>query len=183
MSSGLTNHVAVMLDACCIINLAATGEFDNIVRSLAVRSLVSSYVVQYEVLSYIDNDDDEIEIDLSPSIKKQVIAEVGLDLSTEAEADYILYFEQNRLDPGESETAAIAINRGWAVATDDKRAITLIRSVSASTQILTTPELIKHWADEMQLPPIKLKQILGSIRKYVPPKNHPLRAWWVDSLK
>lgn len=171
-------HDSVVLDACCIINIAATGEFENILETLPTQFVVSSYVSKFEVLSYIDENGSEIPISLDVMIKKKLILEANIDYSNEEESNYIIALEAEKLDRGEAESAALAINRKWAIATDDRRAVKVIGRLSPKTQILTTPELVKYWVDRIEISENRIKQVIKSIRRYVPPKDHPLVEWW-----
>lgn len=175
-------HDHVVLDACCIITIASTGEFERIIQALPAQCVVASYVLNNEVLSYIDIEKREIPIELGDLIKMGLIQDIGIDYSQEDEANYVVAFEAQNLDSGEAESASIAINRGWAIATDDKRAINVISQASSRTQILTTPELVKYWVDNIGVSEDELRQVIRSIRRYIPPNNHPLYAWWQQYL-
>lgn len=173
----------VVLDACCIINLAPTGEFDSILSAIPTQFVVASYVLKQEVLSYVDMSGQEIPFDLSGIIQNSLILEVDIDYSQEDEPNYVVTFAAQNLDAGEADSAAIAINRGWAIATDDRRAIKVISQTSPKTQIVTTPELMKFWVDKLDIPETRVKQAVKSIRKYAPPNSHPLINWWKKYLE
>jgi predicted nucleic acid-binding protein len=85
------------------------------------------------------------------------------------------------LDDGESATCASAVHRGWAIATDDKRAIYFIQREKLHLQVLSTPEIIKHWSEKATIDSAALREALNAIRlkaRYYPHKSHPLRSWW-----
>lgn len=172
----------IVLDACCIINFAATGKFDNIIEAVPSQCVVATYVMKHEVLSFINIYGQEAPISVNGLVQKGLMLEVGIDYADEKEANYIVAFEADNLDSGEAESAAIAINRDWAIATDDKRAIKVIAQTSPKTHILTTPELIKHWVDKFDVNDDVVKQAIKSIRKYTPPLTHPLVDWWKKYL-
>lgn len=182
MPEVVIRHSAVVLDACIIINLAATGEFEGILETLPTRLIVTAYVLKHEVISYINAEGQEISVNLALQVEKGLLQAVALDTSTEDEADYVVAFEAQRLDAGEAQSAAIAINRGWALATDDKRAIKIVPQTSPNTQIMTTPELMKLWADQGNMTRERIRQAIRSIRRYLPPDTHPLAVWWKQFL-
>ncbi len=182
MPEVVIRHDHIVLDACCIINIAATGELDQIRAAIPPRFVASTYVLQREALTYINTSGDEIPINLSESVQKGLILEAAIDYSNENESNYIVAFEAANLDTGEAESAAIAINRNWALATDDKRAIKIVTQVAPGIQILTTPELIKCWADNLGVSDHLVKKAVQSIRRYVPPITHPLFSWWNSYL-
>jgi hypothetical protein len=85
------------------------------------------------------------------------------------------------LDDGDSATAAIAVHRQWAMATDDKRAISFFRHETPQLQVLSTLEIVKHWSEEAGIDSQTLRGVLNLIRvkgQYMPPKSHPLQSWW-----
>jgi predicted nucleic acid-binding protein len=89
------------------------------------------------------------------------------------------------LDDGESATCAIAVHRGWAIATDDKKAITFVKQMAPYLQVLSTLEIIKHWSEEASLDSSALRDVLNAIRvkgRYFPPQRHLLRSWWEAAL-
>jgi predicted nucleic acid-binding protein len=84
------------------------------------------------------------------------------------------------LDDGESATCAIAVHRKWAIATDDDKAIKFLQNNFLHLQILSTPEIIKHWSEKQSIDSLVLSNVLNAIKikgRYVPPKNDPLRNW------
>lgn len=86
------------------------------------------------------------------------------------------------LDDGEAMTAALAIQRGYSVATDDKAAI---RVIAERVPVFSTLELVKLWADKHQVAAARLQDALANLRirgSYVPGRGHPLRPWWNDIL-
>jgi predicted nucleic acid-binding protein len=175
-------HDHIVLDACCIINIAATGELDHILEAIPPRFVVSSYVMKREVLTFINTSGGEIPINLTETVAKGLILEADIDYSNESDANLIVALEASNLDTGEAESAAIAINRNWAIATDDKRAIKVITQAAPKIQILTTPELIKCWVDKLSVPDHRVRKAVQSIRRYTPPITHPLFNWWKSYL-
>lgn len=182
MPEVVIRHDHVVLDACCIINIAAAGELEPILQAIPPQFAASSYVIKREVLTFMNANGDEIPINLDEAVAKGLILEAVVDFSTENESNYIVEFEAANLDTGEAESAAIAINRNWAIATDDKRAIKVIVQAAPQIQILTTPELIKSWADNFSVPDNRVRKAIQSIRRYAPPITHPLFNWWKSYL-
>lgn len=89
--------------------------------------------------------------------------------------------EKQDADNCESATCAIALQRSWAIATDDKKAISFWNREAPQLQVLSTLEIVKHWSKEAKIPSEILSNALTGIGikgKYKPHKNHPLLAWW-----
>lgn len=172
----------LLLDACVVINLSASRQMEAIVRSLAIDVGVVA-LVQAEagnVRRGGDGDDaDEREpIELAPLLERGLLRQVE---PTEEELDRFAALTV-RLDDGEAMTAAVALARGWAVATDERKAITLLAN---QIRVLSTLDLVKTWADRERVDPTTLARALADLRdrgRYHPGPWHPWRAWWDDRL-
>ena len=68
-----------------------------------------------------------------------------VDFESDAEETVFINYA-SEIDDGEAATGAIAINRNWAIATDDKKATKFLSQESPSLQIVSTPEIIKYWS-------------------------------------
>jgi hypothetical protein len=82
------------------------------------------------------------------------------------------------LDDGEAMTVAVALSRGAAVATDEKKAV---RVIAGRAPIVSSLHLVKRWADSPLLEPLDVARVLGDIRdrgRHVPGNRHPLRQRW-----
>ena len=91
----------------------------------------------------------------------------------------------NNLGDAEAATFAIAFHRGLAIATDDKKAISFINKEAPHLQILSTPEIIKHWSEAAEIDLSILSEALNAVKlksRYSPPKSHSLRSWWENYL-
>jgi hypothetical protein len=85
------------------------------------------------------------------------------------------------LDDGEAMALTIAAGRGWALATDDRKAIREAARRGAST--LGTPELVKQWADTAGAPENAIARTLRNIQtfaRFQPRRGSPLYQWWSD---
>jgi predicted nucleic acid-binding protein len=172
----------IILDACCIINLCASDHLDEILRGIPTQVAVAEYVKENEVLTirYSDSGHDR-RIELQAQIDRGLISVISLESETE-EILYVNYASAIG-DDGESMTSAIAVNRGWGIATDDRRAISFFQKVAPQLPVATTPDLLKNWADTFKPSVDDLRLTLQKIRNnamYEPPKSHPLREWWEE---
>lgn len=178
-----TNHDYIILDACIVMNLYASGQMENILTAISEMFAVAPYVVEIEALSIYANSkhtpNKKERIQLQSFLDKGLL--LAVDLESADERASFLAFSSQRLDDGEAITMAIAQHRHWAVATDDRRAIHIFNSQGNHIQILSTPELIKHWQERARPSPNVLYQTIIDIElkaNYLVGKNHPLYQWW-----
>ncbi len=179
----LINQSPLLLDACCVFNFLASGHFFDIVKAISVDVYITKTVQEQELINF-DGFDPEDITQFNNTLEQGIVKIV--DFEAETEADLFINYASILGDDGESATGAIAICRGWAIATDDKRAITLFKQEVPNLQILSTQEIIKYWSEITNIDLIQLKTVLNQIKKkgqYFPPKNDPLRSWWETAIK
>ena len=137
-----------VIDACCLIDLLASGHAEAILRATGhAWHLPSS--VQAEVQYVRQHDPDKpgsyqnVPVDLTPFVTSGVLTLCQPDDAQE-QARYVHYATLFRSD-GEAMCLALAECRGWTVATDDRRAIHVAQK--AGLTVVSCPELVKAWAD------------------------------------
>jgi predicted nucleic acid-binding protein len=176
-------HSHLLLDACCVLNLCASGQFIAILKSLPAEVVVTTVVQERELktLRRLQKEENSAVLEFEESIKQGLLKIVDFE-SEEEEESFVNYAAI--LDDGESATFAIAVHRKWAVATDDKKAISFIQKEAHHLQILSTPEIIKHWSERERIDSAILSNALDAIRikgRFIPQKNDPLRTWWTNA--
>ena len=178
------SHECIILDACCVINLYASGQMERILRSISKSVAVAAYVRDKEalrVLSGIKGDPAQKyeRIDLQPFIDDQLLTVV----SPKSEEEFMTFinFAAALGGDGEAVTGAIALHRNWSIGSDDRRATSYFAQQMPHIQLISTPELIKHWVDtddpvfeiiSMTLQKIRIKA------RYEPHTKHNLYHWW-----
>jgi hypothetical protein len=88
-----------------------------------------------------------------------------------------------QLDDGEAMALAIAQSRGWTLATDDRKAITVASSVGVIT--CGTSGLVKRWVDTAAVEEPEIRAALLRIKhraRYLPGLRDPLFSWWMGYL-
>ena len=161
MAIGLSDGSLLFLDACCLINLLATDSVDEILDSLPYRLAVSRYVAVEEVRGR----------PLPESIEV-------LDLDGEAETTELVRFA-TLLDDGEASSCALGEG---GVATDDRKALAVLRRLAPHVPTVQTPELVHEWARRSDVTEESLRRTLRDIRKrarFHPRHDAPYHAWWV----
>jgi predicted nucleic acid-binding protein len=177
------SHDCIILDACCIINLYASWQMRAILEIIPKSLSVATYVKDQEVLNIysgpINNEEVSSElIELQPFIDDNLL--VLADIETEEEQNTYINFAE-RLDDGEAITGAIALNRNWAIATDDLASVKLFQKSASHIALVSTLDLVKYWVDTDKPNENIIRETLLNIRvrgRYEPHRNHPLNEWW-----
>jgi hypothetical protein len=120
----LLRYSHIILDACCVLNFSASGKFIEILKSLPAQVVVTQVVRKRELLSLqrLTDENPENANQLEEAIHQGLLLVEDFENGCEAET-FVNYASVLR-DDGESATCAIAIHREWAIATDDRQAIT-----------------------------------------------------------
>lgn len=184
MESRITSgHDAIILDACCVINLYASRQMAGIVACIAETVAVAVYVLRVEALAVYQTSaafpEEREAIDLRPLIDDGLL--LTADLASAAEKAAMVHFISQRLDDGEAATAAIAVNRNWAVATDDRAARRRLTHDHGDIQLISTPQLLRHWVERAQPTADVVRRALRDVESranYLVGQRHPLYAWW-----
>lgn len=179
-------HSHVVLDACCIINFCASGHLIEIIKSIPAQVVVTEVVRERELLNLqrlTDENNEQVD-QFKAAIEKRLLSVI--DFNSENEEETFLNYVYELSDDGESATCAIAVYRGWAIATDDKKAISFFQKEAPYLQILSTLAIVKNWGDIENLTSTTLRSALTSIRnkgRYIPHRDHPLLQWWEDMMQ
>ncbi len=170
----------IILDACCLINLIASGHVTEILGELPARFIVSRYVGDREALYVLaESDDDPTEpIDLKPLVSSGLIRIV--DLVTDQEAGtYVDLTAQ--LEDGEAMTCALAVHNDYTVATDERKVLNRIRRSFPRLRVRTTAELIRWWSDLTRPSDDVVKRLLGDVQRrarFAPSRQDSAYEWW-----
>jgi predicted nucleic acid-binding protein len=175
-----------IVDACCIINLyAATDDFCSLLQAMGPSFHIPQIVLEESL--YVDGPDEQDErktvreeIDLSLAIEANLLRTCNLETAQE-NALFIRFVSE--LDDGEATCLAIAQVRGWTVATDDRKAQRL--AGECAIDVVTTPELLKRWADLQEVNDMQIRAALQRVRdfaRFVPRRDAVLSEWWMEKL-
>ncbi len=175
----------IILDACCIINLYASGYMRNILESIPRQVFVATYVLYAESNRiYTGPPDDSTRetksINLQPFIDDNLIQVASLE--SEAEENTVIKFSSvRRVDTGEAITATIAIHRQWSLATDDRNAPSSFMRSELPLHLISTLDLLKCWVDTTHPQLATVSTVLENIQnraRYKPHNQHHLYGWW-----
>ena len=172
-----------VIDACCLINLCAVGDLPRWLPSLDFTWHLPSAVVQ-EALFLRATDEEgnptAESIDVRQLLDAGLIAECTVRAGEEMQAYVELAAD---LDDGEAMALAIALARGWILATDDRKARR--RAAEADVRVITTPELMRRSAERNALSAGEIRTALERIQlhaRFVPAADFPQYEWWMGHL-
>lgn len=179
-------HSHVVLDACCVLNFCASGHLLEIIQSLPAQVVVTEVVRERELLTLqrLAGENNEDVSQFETAMKKGLLAVIDFNSESEEETFVNYVFELG--DDGESASCAIAVHREWAIATDDKKAISFFQREAPHLQILSTLEIVKNWSEVGNISSVTLRSALMAIRargRYMPHRNHPLLRWWESVVR
>lgn len=160
-----------------------------ILKAAPVQCAVCSYVREKEALGVFDgiNGDGNVirtPIDLQPLIDTGILNIVIPDWSSLSRHIIVLANGGIR-GMGEKISGAIARDKNWAIATDDRDAQRRFARLMPTHQIVTTLDLVHHWADVENIADDLLRDVLMKIRirgKAELAKDHPLYNWAIKYL-
>jgi hypothetical protein len=175
----------ILLDACCVLNFSASGRFIEILNAIPAQVAVTKVVREKELktLEHLKDIDNEAAIQFETALSKGLL--LVTDFESELEEETFVNYVFAMGDDGESATGAIAIHRDWAIATDDKKAISFFQQEVPQLKILSTLAIVKYWSEKSRLTASELQNVLEAIQskgRYIPDRNHPLQSWWKTSI-
>jgi predicted nucleic acid-binding protein len=175
--------VPVVLDTSVALNLLATGVGVAVLKTLEVNCFVCSAVVDEAI--YIRSDD-PAQTREAVSIDPWLLSGTVDITSPNGPLEEELYVQfAGDLDDGEAMSLAICRARGYALATDDRKARRIAGQLAPPTvQLLSTSQIFHHWANRTGAAAGELKRVLSAIElraRFIPPHDDPLREWWIQS--
>jgi hypothetical protein len=174
------------IDACCLIDLLASGDAEAILRASGFTWHLPK-TVQSEVQYRRQYDSAKpgrianVPVDLSGMISSGVLT--VCDPQNQQELDQFTRYAAIFRSDGEAMCLALAQERKWVVATDDRRAIRVAQQ--AGMTVVSCPALVKMWADAIGLDQAALNRVLQDIQilaQFKPNSTMPEYRWWVRAL-
>lgn len=178
---------AAVIDACCLIDLLASGHLADVLRAAGLDWHLP-VAVKYEVQFVRQPDPTDssnivrVPVNLDPYLSAGDLQICQPDDEAETDA-FIKYASQFRSD-GEAMCLTLAELRHWTIATDDRKAIRVARQ--SGLHVISCPELIKAWADAVQPTRAALAKVVMDIELFAqfrPNSSMPEHQWWQDQLQ
>jgi hypothetical protein len=179
----------VILNACCLRNIYASGCMVAILGALPIPTMIARIAYQEQPLRiFRENKEGEglvVEhIDLQPALNAGLL--VVASLSSEAEEVKMINLATVLEGDAEATSAALALQRRWAIGVDGPATTGLFRQHLPDVPIVSTPILVQHWVERSRPPFRALRAALQNIHQgtgYTPPVYHPLYPWWQEVLE
>jgi predicted nucleic acid-binding protein len=172
----------IILDACCVLNLCASERFPEILDQMPYRFCLGRRAREEAQWIWSPDRQERQAVDISLLLEAALIEEQHL----RDEKEQALFVSLARgLADGEAEAAALAICRGFILATDDLKARRLLGEEYSSLPLITTLELLRQWQSHGAVPRPTMAGILRSIQSrasYIPRRADPLWDWWVSLI-
>lgn len=174
------------IDACCLIDLLASGDAEAVLRASGFRWQLPA-AVQAEIQFRRQYDPaqpgrtNNVPVDLSGMIASGLLT--VCTPQTQRELDRFTHYAAVFRSDGEAMSIALAEERKWVVATDDRKAIRVARL--AGLTVVSCPELVRAWAAATGPAQSVLNKVLQDIQvlaQFTPNPTMPEYPWWVDQL-
>jgi hypothetical protein len=122
-------------------------------------------------------------VELDPFVNSKCLRVYGLSGNKEQEM-YVDYAAD--LDDGEAMTLALALSRGFAVATDDRKARRIfLEDTGDAKRLLSTPHILKRWSTRASLTTGELKKLLLDVSRrgrFSPHSGDADFSWWSKAV-
>jgi hypothetical protein len=176
----MPSRPVVILDACVLINLLASGRAQDIMTDSRYQFGICSVVKNESIyLRATDSNapPEEVKLDLHVESDSLVVYELSGDAEKELYIDFAA-----ELDDGEAMSLALAHARGFAMASDDRKARRVfIGEVPDPKRLLSTSQILKEWSEIAGLDPAELKQVLFEVSRrgrFYPNSGDNYFEWW-----
>lgn len=164
----------LILDACVLINLAASRRLQTVVSAGGYRPIIARQAAD-EALG-IENVDGTREAIDCEGLAIEGVAEIWGCVDEEL---ITLIDLAQFLGEGEAASLALGLSRGVAVATDDRPARRAARRLDPPVELVSTSQLLRAWATTVTS--AEVSEAIGLIESrasFRPPRVDPNSGWW-----
>lgn len=175
----------LVIDACCLLNLLASGKAAEILRALGYE-LVGSPDLAGEV-RYLIVGRDETGAPIRESVSLDPLESAGLLEIRSLDGPILDSFLRAAEHLKDADAAAVALSMALELplATDDSRQVNVARMLLPSIEIVSNLDLVYPAASKLKLDDVTLRSLARDIRSrasFLPPKKDPHREWFLDLL-
>lgn len=181
----MPSRPVVILDACVLINILASGRPQEILSGGVYRFGIGAVVSKESMYLRSSNPSTPPEVvDLRRFLDAQSLTVHDLSGGHE-QTLYVDYAAE--LDDGEAMTVALALSRGWTMATDDRKARRIfLRDSGDAERLLSTAQILKNWSLAVRLSAEELKDMLLEVSlrgRFSPRSDDSDFDWWSQALR
>ena len=178
----LHSAMPLLLDASCVISLYASSQMEPILATYPAQIGVVDVMHTGEILDVWDGPDENVcrhksTVNLLPFITAGVLVEVP---SETIDMKMAVNLAAHGLNNSECATMAVAYRRGWGLGIDNVSAWRRIAALLPQVSLVSTSQLLKHWADTQHITLKDVCTALQSMRRrggYRFHKRDPLGDW------
>lgn len=172
-----------IIDTCCLINLYATGYIEAVLAATNSAWHISEMVMRESLFLRRPDPETENGFVLEPILLAPLLETANLAVCTaDGDGELALFVDfAGLVDDGEAMCLALAQSRGWAVATDDRKARRIAQARGIPLQ--STPEIIKTWADTTNADQPRIVEAIQRIQtlaRFTPHPSASLAGWWAQ---
>ena len=171
----------VLLDTCVLLNLLATGETESILSALNTRWLACAAVEKESLYLRTEDPNDPLQPVSLASLLSTELLEI-CDIENAAEAQLYVNYSA-RLDDGEAMSVALAVARGYHLATDERKARRIFLESGTALQLSGTSNILKEWTEIEKISRERAKSVLLSVvhkARFLPSMSDENLQWWKD---
>jgi len=175
-----------VLDACCLIDLLASGKTADVLAGTGQKWLLPT-AVQAEIryVRAVDPQNAEqtinLPVDLQPLFDAKLLE--SCDVNGQAELERFVSYATRFRSDGDAMCLAIAESRNCTVATDDRKMIRI--ASDAGIPVVSCPEIMKQWAEVSRASASDINAALHGIERlaqFRPSQSMPCAAWWAQQI-
>ena len=175
-----------VIDCCSLINLYTGWRGLKELASLGATWHVCEAVLG-EVQYTREHEDEgairDVPIEVGRFIDAGILTLAKVQDDKEME-DFVSFAME--VDDGEAQAISIALNRGYALLTDDHKAARLAMSADVGVTVITTAEVLRRWgalhrANAERLPGIVRR--ISELARFSPRVDSSDREWWLKLYK
>jgi hypothetical protein len=175
----------VLVDTCCLINMSAATDLRHLLPGSGLRWHVPAAVAGEAAYLPVpqEGEDDEGE---GGRVEVAVYLDAGVVILSEVqspeESERFVELASQVAD-GEAMTLAMAKERRWTAATDDRKARRL--AAGLDVDVITTPEIMRLLVEAGCISGSDVSQALRNIERicrFAPTPDFPQYNWWVRHL-
>ncbi len=171
----------VLLDTCVLLNLLASGECEAILRALNNQWLICTAVEKESLYLRTEDLKNPLQVvSLAPLLSMELLQICDVETADEAR----LYVNHSsRLDDGEAMSVALAISRGYFLATDERKARRIFLEAGVAGRLTCTSQIVREWTETATISRPRAKAALLEIvnkARFFPSASDANLQWWND---